>query len=71
MTLDDINQRYLSNDESNQFLADLEDSLKILKTKGYSKLVPLIQDLECIQDCNETHLAVRKIAALLKVNQCL
>jgi hypothetical protein len=34
MTLDDINQKFLTTEETNEFLKEVEESIKTLKEKG-------------------------------------
>ena len=62
MTLDDINQKYLVTEETNKFLKEIEESIKTLKDKGQSKLLPLVMHLDRIQDCVQTQNAVKRIA---------
>jgi hypothetical protein len=59
LTLDDINQRFLSTKEIQQFLDDLEDSMKQLRTKSLLKLMPLVDALDNINDCVVTQSAIR------------
>jgi hypothetical protein len=48
MTLDDINSKFLSSQECDEFLEDLEESMKSLRNKGQMKLAPLMDNLERI-----------------------
>ena len=59
MTLDDINQKFLSTQESNEFLDELEEAMKSLRVKAQLKLRPLIEYLEKINDCVVTSTAVK------------
>ena len=59
MTLDDINKKFLSTQESNEFLDDLEEAMKSLRVKAQLKLRPLVENLEKINDCVMTNQAVK------------
>ncbi|CDW79380.1 UNKNOWN [Stylonychia lemnae] len=69
MTLDDINKKFLSTQESNEFLDELEEAMKSLRVKAQLKLRPLIEQLEKINDCVMTNAAVKQIIQLLKINR--
>lgn len=69
MTLDDINKKFLSTQESNEFLDDLEEAMKSLRMKAQLKMRPLIDNLERITDCVTTAGAVKQITQLLKLNR--
>lgn len=69
MTLDDINQRFLSTKEIGQFLEDLEDSMKQLRTKSQLKLIPLVDSLDSIHDCSSTVQSLRQLTSLLKLQR--
>ena len=51
ITLDDINRKFLSTKEISEFLDDLEESMKQMRTKSQLKLRPLVEHLERINDC--------------------
>ena len=61
MTLDDVNSKFLSTQESEDFLDDLEEQMKQLRTKSQLKLRPLVEHLDNINDCIVTQLAVKQI----------
>ena len=42
MTMDEINRKFLSSREVEDFLTDLEESMKQLRTKSQLKLLPLL-----------------------------
>ena len=69
MTIDDINRKFLSNKEIGDFLDDLEESVKQLRTKSQLKLLPLADHLDHIEDCIVTSSAVRKIKEILRINR--
>ena len=45
-TLDDINTKFLSSRENSQFLDELEEQMKQLRTKSQVKLMPLLNTLD-------------------------
>ena len=51
MTIDDINQKFLSTQEIGEFLDELEEQMKSLRAKSQLKLTPLVEHLEKINDC--------------------
>lgn len=71
MTLDDINRKFLSTKEISDFLDDLEEQMKQLRTKSQLKLLPLVEHLDRINDCVITQAAVRQISQILKVNRAI